>query len=128
MHEIMGLVGQQWTGSFSGVRETPSGTRGLSSKVEIFTDLGVYNGSKAKFEDWWTKIKGWLDCNPKQFAYIDVDGDEIINGKNCSYAILSCLQGPKESHFTEVELQKLADGDTHLHNCNILIKEIEGLF
>ena len=124
----MGLVGQQWAGSFGRVRGTPTSSARSSSKVEIFTDSSTYDGSKAKFEDWWTKIKAWLDCNSKQFAYIDVDGDEIINGNNCAYAILSWLRGPKGSHFMEVELQKLADRDTQLHNWDTLVKEVEGLF
>lgn len=73
-------------------------------------------------------MKAWLDCNPKQFVYIDTDGDEIINGKNCAYAILSHLCHPKGSHFAQVELQKLADRNTCLHNWNTLVKEVEGLF
>ena len=95
MHKIMDLVGQQWTGSFRGARGTSMGPAGPSSKVEIFTDPGTYNGSKTKFKDWWTKMKTWLDCNPKQFTYVDADGDEIINGKNCAYVIFSSLYGPK---------------------------------
>lgn len=73
-------------------------------------------------------MKAWLDCNPKQFTYVNADGDEIINGKNYAYAILSYLHGPKGSHFAKVELQKLADGDTQLHNWKTLVKEVEGLF
>ena len=118
----MGLVDQQWAGNFGGARKTLTGTSGSLSKVKIFTDFSTYNDSKAKFKDWWTKMKAWLNCNPKQFAYIDADGDEIINSKNCTYAILSCLCGPKESHFMEVELQKLTDGDIQLHNWETLVK------
>ena len=103
-NKIMGLVSQQWAGRFRGARGTPTGLVRWSFKIEIFTDPGTYDGSKAKFKDWWTKIKAWLDCNPKQCAYIDVNRDEIINSKNCAYAILSSLLGPKESHFAEVEL------------------------
>lgn len=99
-----------------------------SSKVEIFIDPKTYNGSKAKFENWWTKMKAWLDCNPKQFTYVDADRDEIINSKNCTYVILSHLHSPKGSHFAEVELQKLADRDIWLHNWETLIKEVKGLF
>ena len=80
----MGLVGQQWAGSFSRTRGMPMSLIVLSFKVEIFTDPGTYDGSKAKFKEWWTKMKAWLDCNPKQFSYIDANGDEIINGKNCA--------------------------------------------
>ena len=123
----MRLVGQQWARNFT-APQTPSAAARSSSKVEIFTDPGTYDGSKVKFEDWWTKIKAWLDCNPKQFAYVDANREEIIHGKNCAYAILSCLQGPKGSHFAEVELKKLADGDMCLHNWETLIKEVEGLF
>ena len=124
----MGLVGQQWAGSFGRTRGATIGLVGSSSEVEVFTDLGTYDGSKAKFEDWWTKIKVWLNCNPKQFAYIDADGDEIINGKNYTYAILSHLCGVKGSHFAEVKLQKLADRDMRLHIWETLVKKIEGLF
>ena len=61
-------------------------------------------------------MKAWLDCNPEQFAYVNADGDEIINGENYIYIILSCLYSPKESHFVEIKLQKLANGDVQLHN------------
>ena len=37
------------------------GFAGSFSKVEIFTDPGIYDGFNAKFEDWWTKMKVWLD-------------------------------------------------------------------
>lgn len=65
----------------------------------------------------------WL--NPKQFAYVDVDDNEIINGKNCAYTIHSHLHGPKGSHFVEVKLKKLADRDTGLHNWDMLVKEVK---
>lgn len=96
--------------------------------MKIFTDLETYNDSKSKFEDWWMKMQAWPDCNPKQFVYIDADGDEIINSKNCTYAIFFQLCGAKNSHFSEVELQKLAAEDTHLYDWKILTIEIEGLF
>ena len=124
----MELIGQQWMGSFSGTRGILSGSARSLSKVEIFIDPRIYDGSKVKFEDWWTKMKAWLNYNPKQFAYIDADRDEIINGKNCAYVILSYLCSLKSSHFTEVKLQKLADRDTQLHNWDMLVKEVEELF
>ena len=124
----MGLVGQQWAGAFGGNWRASSRSASSSSEVEIFMDPDTYDDSKAKFEDWWTKMKAWLDCNPKQFARIDADGDKIINCKNCTYSILSYLHSPKGSHFAEVELQKLADGDIQLYNWKTLVKEVEGLF
>ena len=55
--EIMGLVGQQWAGTFSGNKGMLFRLTGSTSKVEIFMDLGMYDGSKSKFEGWWTKIQ-----------------------------------------------------------------------
>ena len=50
--EIMGLIGQQW----AMLAPSHSGTGGGSSgKIEIFSDPGPYDGSKAKFEEWWMK-------------------------------------------------------------------------
>ena len=94
-------------GSFGGGKRTLAFSAASLSKVEIFTNPGTYDSSKSKFENWWTKMQAWLDCNPKRFAYTDIDGDEIINEKNCTYTILSRLCSVKGSHFTEVELQNL---------------------
>ena len=59
-------------------------------------DPGAYDSSKAKFEDWWIKMKAWLDCNPKQFAYINANGDEIIHGKNYITPSSPAFRAPKE--------------------------------
>lgn len=114
--EIMDLVGQQWTGSVSRNRGPSSRSADSTSKVEIFMDPRTYDGSKLKFEDWWTKMQAWLDCNSKQFSYINADGGKIINEKNYAYIIFSCFKEAKGSHFVEVELQKLAARDICLHN------------
>ena len=50
--EIMGLIGQQWATLAPSHSETGGGS---SSKIEIFSDPGPYDGSKAKFEEWWMK-------------------------------------------------------------------------
>lgn len=36
--------------------------------IEVFADLGEYNGSKAKFEEWWIKMKAWLSMNSGTIA------------------------------------------------------------
>ena len=38
----------------------PSGT---SKKVEVFADLGNFNGEINHFEEWWLKMKTWLNIN-----------------------------------------------------------------
>ena len=47
--EIMGLIGQQWATLAPSHSETG---RGSSGKIEIFSDPGPYDSSKAKFEEW----------------------------------------------------------------------------
>ena len=59
--EIMGLIGQQWAMLAPSCSETG---RESSGKIEIFSDPGPYDSSKAKFEEWWMKAHAWMDCNP----------------------------------------------------------------
>ena len=46
--EIMGLIGQQWATLAPSHSETSGGSSG---KIEIFSDPGPYDSSKAKFEE-----------------------------------------------------------------------------
>ena len=36
---------------------------GTSKKVEVFTDPGNFNGEISHFEEWWLKMKTWLNIN-----------------------------------------------------------------
>ena len=38
-------------------------TSGTSKKVEVFADLGNFNGEISHFEEWWLKMKTWLNIN-----------------------------------------------------------------
>ena len=38
-------------------------TSGTSKKVEVFTNLGNFNGEISHFEEWWLKMKTWLNIN-----------------------------------------------------------------
>ena len=38
-------------------------TSGTSKKVEVFADLGNFNGEISHFEEWWLKTKTWLNIN-----------------------------------------------------------------
>ena len=87
-----------------------------SKKVEIFNDLGEYNGSKAKFEEWWAKIQAWLMVN--QHA-ISASLQDAVS------AVLSWLKGPKAGPFAQVCLTQVAQ-DTYTWTC--LVSNIEGLF
>ena len=38
-------------------------TSGTSKKVEVFADSGNFNGEISHFEEWWLKMKTWLNIN-----------------------------------------------------------------
>ena len=50
----MGLIGQQWATLAPSHSETSGGSSG---KIEIFSDPGPYDSSKAKFEEWWMMLR-----------------------------------------------------------------------
>ena len=75
----------------------PSGS--YSKKVEIFTDPGEYDGSKAKFEEWWAKAQAWLKVNEHAIP----EGSQDAVG-----AILSRLKGLKAGPFAQVHLTQAA--------------------
>ena len=117
--ELIGLYSWAGTGS--------SGTGG-PSKVEIFQDPRSYDGSAAKFEEWWTKMNAWLECHPKQFAERDPIGNEVLALKPRMYVVLSRLKGTKGAHYAEMELKKLMDRKSLHHYWELFAMEIEGLF
>ena len=122
----MGLIGQQWATLAPSHSETGGGSSG---KIEIFSDSGSYDSSKAKFEEWWMKACTWMDCNPHHFATKDDDGDLVSNAKMRVYAILSRLHRQKRSYFTETELLKLEQGVlVFAKDWDTFINKVEGLF
>ena len=124
--EIMGLIGQQWAALVSSHPESGGGS---SAKIEIFSDPEPYDGSKAKFEEWWMKAHAWMDCNPCHFATKDADGDLVPNAKMRVHTILSRLHGQKGSYFTKTELLKLEQGVLALaEDWDAFVNKVEGLF
>ena len=103
--------------------------RGSSAKIEIFSDPGPYDGSKAKFEELWMKAHAWMDCNPCHFATKDADGDLVPNAKMRVYTILSRLHSQKGSYFAETKLLKLEQGvSAFTEDWDAFVNEVEGLF
>ena len=91
-------------------------TLSYSKKVEIFNDPGEYNGSKAKFEEWWAKMQAWLTVN--QHA-IPAGSQDAVG------AVLSWLKGLKAGPFTQVCLTQAAQGT---YTWNRLVSDVEGMF
>ena len=105
-----------------------TGGVGSNAKVEIFQDPSSYDRSASKFEEWWTKMRTWPDCHPKQFTNRDVDRDETPALKPQMYIVLSHLKGSKGAHYAKMELKKLADGVSIHHYWECFEEEIEGVF
>ena len=115
--ELMGLY--RWAGT---------GGSGGQSKVEIFQDPRLYDGTPSKFKEWWMKMNTWLECHPKQFTKKNQMGFDIPKLKPCMYAVLSHLRGTKGAHYVEMELQKLADRSSMHRHWPLFTTEIKGLF
>ena len=88
--------------------------RGTSWRVEVFADPEEYNGSKAKFEEWWSKIKAWLMVNS---STITPGSYEVV------VAILSQLKESKTAVFAHIHLQQEC-----AYDWLTLVDEVEGLF
>ena len=48
--------------------------------------------------------------------------------KPCMYVVLSCLKGSKGTHYTEMELKKLTDGQSLHRHWEHFTNEVEGVF
>ena len=91
-------------------------TLSYSKKVEIFNNPGEYDGSKAKFKEWWAKMQAWLTVN--QHA-IPASSQDTVS------TVLSRLKGPKAGPFAQVHLMQVVQGT---YTWNRLVSDIEGLF
>ena len=91
-------------------------TSSYSKKVEIFNDPGEYDGSKAKFEEWWAKMQAWLIVN--QHA-IPTSSQDAVG------AVLSWSKGRKAGPFAQVCLTQAAQ---ETYTWNQLVSDVEGLF
>ena len=58
---------------------------------KVVADPGTYNGSPAKFHEWWSKIKIWMQVSMRWATDAKV-----------AVAVYSCLTGPKAGHWAQV--------------------------
>ena len=71
-------------------------TSGTSKKVEVFADPGSFNGEISHFEEWWLKMKTWLNIN--QPTILPKSYDAIV-------AVLSRMK-QKAGTFSAQQLEK----------------------
>ena len=115
-NQIAHLQVQMRTNTTATAAPAQSTSASYSKKVEIFTDSGEYDGSKAKFEEWWAKAQVWLKVNEHAIP----EGSQDAVG-----AILSWLKGPKAGLFAQVHLTQAAQG---FYTWPELVRDVEGLF
>ena len=65
----------------------------VAARKKVVADPGTYNGSPAKFHEWWSKIKIWMQVSMRGATDAEV-----------AAAIYSCLTGPKAGRWAQVHL------------------------
>ena len=68
----------------------------ISRKVETLADPGRYSGERAKFMEWWTKMKVWVRVN-----------DAVLPLRfNKAAAVWSCMEGPIAGRYAANRLNE----------------------
>ena len=71
---------------------------------KLLADPGSFDGSMAKFEEWWAKVKAWQSEN---HLAMPTNTDKPV----C--AVLSRLEGPKAGSFARTRLEMLNAGTAY---------------
>ena len=96
---------------------TATATTNTAKISKLLTDPGSFDGSMAKFKEWWAKVKVWQSEN---HLTMPSNTDKPV----C--AVLSCLQGPKARSFARTHLEILNAGG--VYTWGQLSGELENLF
>ena len=95
-----------------------------AARKKVVTDPGTYNGSPAKFHEWWSKIKIWMQVS----MWGATDAEVAV-------AVYSRLTGPKAGRWAQVCLDHCMAAAPAGHNLPAawptwgdLTAEIEGFF
>ena len=72
---------------------------------KLLADPGPFNGSMAKFEEWWAKVKAW---QTKNHLAMPSNTDKPVR------AVLSRLAGPKAGNFARTHLEILNAGGMYM--------------
>ena len=71
---------------------------------KLLADPGPFDGSMARFEEWWAKVKAWQAEN---HLAMPANTDKPVR------AVLSRLEGPKVGSFSRTHLEILNTGGTY---------------
>lgn len=89
----------------------------IDRKIQVIADPGTFEGEKAKFPEWWTKMKVWVKANWEAF-----DSDFEL-----ASAVWSRMKGPTAGRYAETRMSQAMLRDTW-PQWDHLMAEIEGQF
>ena len=89
----------------------------ITRKVEMLADPGRYSSERAKFLEWWTKMKVWVRVND---AVLPLQFNKVA-------AIWSWMEGPIAGRYTANRLNECSQ-QNFWPDFNDLCAEIEGFF
>ena len=101
----------------SGISQWAIPANALSRKVQMLSDPSMYTGDRAKFHEWWTKMKVWIRAH---------DTVLTLNFDKCT-AIRSRMEGPIAGHYTANQMNECTDRGIW-SDWGILKDEIEAHF
>lgn len=97
--------------------QEPHAPRKIDKKIQVIADPGSYEGEKAKFQEWWTKIQVWVKANWSAF-----DSDFEL-----ASAIWSRMKGPTAGRYAETRMSECLNSSIW-PTWDLLKREIENLF
>ena len=89
----------------------------ISRKVQTLSDPGTYTGDRAKFHEWWTKMKVWIRAHETILT---------LNFDKCT-AVWSQMEGPIAGRYTANRMNECTDRGIW-PDWGILRSEIEAHF
>ncbi|KIJ70652.1 hypothetical protein HYDPIDRAFT_78445 [Hydnomerulius pinastri MD-312] len=89
----------------------------FNKKVEVIADPGQYTGDKARFAEWWTKMRIWLWAN----------ADALLNNFELCTAVWSRLSGPIAGLYAQTRMAECLETNRWPDHQQILA-EVESFF
>jgi hypothetical protein len=89
----------------------------ISRKMEPFHDPGSYKGERTRFQEWWTKMRAWLDAYATSFS-----GDR----ERC-LAVWSRMEGPVAGTYAQTRIRHCTENQ-NWPDQGTLITEVSGFF
>src|SRR5271168_1715409 len=117
MEQMVSTLQTQLASLQEQLNEQEHPVRKIDKRIQVIADPGSYEGEKAKFQEWWTKIQVWVKANWSAF-----DSDFEL-----ASAIWSRMKGPTAGRYAETRMAECLNS-TIWPSWDILKREVENLF